>query len=258
MSILGLGGAPTLAFKRELHDGELGQDVVAVKRALWRAGLLWRGPGGFSAVWGPAAQAALKKLQRGRALPLTGIYTRVEHEILRTRHAEGKPREWCFDRFACKAYRGFTVVTREEQRRQDIVDVWAYWRSQAAAIGYSQKRLYETGRPVPAWKPVTFDCSALFGGGYYVVGAPDPAGFPFPGAGSTREMCVRGASVKRGNLKAADAVFYGRDYLGRPTHVAGYVGGGKIISHGSAIGPLLLDIDYRSDLWGMRTYEVLR
>lgn len=249
-------GAPKLAFKRVLTDGVHGQDVVAVKRALWRAGLLWRGPGGFSAVWGPAAEAALEKMQYASGRPKTGVYRAEDHEQLRTRHAEGKPREWCFDRFAAKAYRGFTTVSPEELRRQDIVDVWAYWRSQAAAIGYSQKRLYETGRPVPRWKPVKFDCSALFGGGYYVVGAPDPAGFPFPGAGSTRELCVRGKPVKRGNLKPGDAVFYGRDYLGRPTHVAGYVGGGKVISHGSASGPLLLDIDYRSDLWGFRTYEV--
>jgi hypothetical protein len=47
------------------------------------------------------------------------------------------------------------------------------------------------------------------------------------------------------HAKVGDAVLYGP----RPTyeHIATYIGGGRVFSHGSERGPFLLGIDYRGD-----------
>lgn len=49
------------------------------------------------------------------------------------------------------------------------------------------------------------------------------------------------------NLKIGDLIFYGDQGGGVPEHVAMYMGGGKVFSHGSEGGPYILDIDYRPD-----------
>jgi NlpC/P60 family protein len=49
------------------------------------------------------------------------------------------------------------------------------------------------------------------------------------------------------NLKIGDLIFYGDQGGGVPEHVAVYVGGGKVFSHGSEGGPYILDLDYRGD-----------
>jgi cell wall-associated NlpC family hydrolase len=47
-------------------------------------------------------------------------------------------------------------------------------------------------------------------------------------------------------------------FYGKPTveHVAIYVGGGKVVSHGNEAGPLLLPVGYRSDMNQARAYTV--
>ena len=49
------------------------------------------------------------------------------------------------------------------------------------------------------------------------------------------------------NLKIGDLIFYGTQGGGIPEHVAIYVGGGMVFSHGSMGGPYILPLDYRSD-----------
>lgn len=49
------------------------------------------------------------------------------------------------------------------------------------------------------------------------------------------------------NLKIGDLIFYGDQGGGIPEHVAVYVGGGMVFSHGSEGGPYILNMDYRSD-----------
>ena len=56
------------------------------------------------------------------------------------------------------------------------------------------------------------------------------------------------------NLKVGDLIFYGDQGEGVPEHVAVYVGGGKVFSHGSEGGPYILDIDYRDDRRMARRY----
>lgn len=60
-------------------------------------------------------------------------------------------------------------------------------------------------------------------------------------AGYTGTMVQHGEVVSGSELLVADAVLYGWDEsIGAPMHVAFYVGGGRVISHGNSEGPLLL------------------
>src|ERR1700752_518069 len=49
------------------------------------------------------------------------------------------------------------------------------------------------------------------------------------------------------NLKIGDLIFYGDPGGGIPEHVAVYIGGGKVFSHGSMGGPYILNMYYRPD-----------
>lgn len=62
------------------------------------------------------------------------------------------------------------------------------------------------------------------------------------------------AVVHDKNLKIGDLIFYGTQGGGVPEHVAIYVGGGKVFSHGSEGGPYILPLDYRPDRRMSRRY----
>lgn len=71
----------------------------------------------------------------------------------------------------------------------------------------------------------------------------DPNGLVYTGS-----MYQHGKAVIHDkNLKIGDLIFYGDQGGGIPEHVAVYVGGGKVFSHGSDGGPYILDLDYRND-----------
>lgn len=74
--------------------------------------------------------------------------------------------------------------------------------------------------------------------------------------GYTGSMYRRGKGVdKPSNRKIGDLVFYGRQGGGDiPSHVAIYIGGGRVLSHGSEAGPLILPVDYRRDRRMTRRY----
>jgi hypothetical protein len=72
-------------------------------------------------------------------------------------------------------------------------------------------------------------------------------------SGFTGTMAVHGKRVVQvEHAKIGDAVLYGP----APTfeHVAVYIGGGRVFSHGSEAGPFLLPIDYRPDRGMIRRY----
>jgi hypothetical protein len=64
-------------------------------------------------------------------------------------------------------------------------------------------------------------------------------------AGWTGSMLEHGERVSRAEILRADLVFYGND-AGVINHVAIYIGGGMVISHGSEPGPRKLRMDYRT------------
>ena len=85
----------------------------------------------------------------------------------------------------------------------------------------------------------------ILGAGMWVNGAGWAAGY-------TGTQAMHGRVVSLDALEVGDLVFYGRAWP--YGHVAGYVGGGKVISHGSEGGPYLLPVRYRSDVSHARRY----
>ena len=73
--------------------------------------------------------------------------------------------------------------------------------------------------------------------------------------------CYTGSMYKHGkavvhdkNLKVGDGIFYGDQGGGIPEHVAVYVGGYRVFSHGSMGGPYFEGLDYRPDRRMSRRY----
>jgi hypothetical protein len=77
-----------------------------------------------------------------------------------------------------------------------------------------------------------------FGVGDIVNGARFQRGF-------TGTMTAHGRQVSRGDALRGDCVFYCKAGTREINHVALYVGGGMVISHGSEPGPSKLRMDYR-------------
>lgn len=100
----------------------------------------------------------------------------------------------------------------------------------------------------PPWA----DCSAMGTWWYYDVDLPDPNNLGYDGEGFTGTLCLHGVNVSLQNLEPGDLIFYGYRYPYK--HVAMYVGNGKVVSHGSQIGPLLLPVNYRPDAKIARRY----
>lgn len=69
-------------------------------------------------------------------------------------------------------------------------------------------------------------------------------------AGYTGTMLNHGSRVS--GLMPGDCIIYGRGFPGH--HTAIYVGNGKVVSHGSEAGPLLLYWRYRGDVLAIRRY----
>ena len=98
----------------------------------------------------------------------------------------------------------------------------------------------------PAWE----DCSSFATWCYWAAGAVDPNGLGYNGFGYTGTQVQHGKTTN--SPRPGDLVFYGGGSV--PSHVAVYVGNGKVVSHGSEPGPYLLPIDYRSDRSQVRSY----
>ena len=95
------------------------------------------------------------------------------------------------------------------------------------------------------------DCSGFATWTYKCGGAPDPNGFGYNGYGFTGTMLVHGKQVSlSGPLNKGDLIFYGHPV----SHVAVYIGSGRVVSFGSEVGPLLLEMRYRSDINCARRY----
>jgi cell wall-associated NlpC family hydrolase len=71
-------------------------------------------------------------------------------------------------------------------------------------------------------------------------------------AGYTGTQLRHGRSVAGGSLQRCDLVLYGNGWPGE--HVAMYIGGGLVISHGSEGGPYKLSMHYRGDIIDVRRY----
>jgi NlpC/P60 family/Putative peptidoglycan binding domain len=226
-----------IPLKRELHRGSVGPDVRAVKRALKKAG-----HGRFIVVsdtMGRSAVNRLKDFQRAHSIRADGVYGATTHKRLTP----------YFDAYG-RSLMAKAPTTSTSTRRQAIVKAAIYASQRRYEIHYTQGAARMQGvrerirlPRVPHYE----DCSSFCTWLYWLVGAPDPNGLGYSGYGYTGTQIQHGRRISASSIRPGDLVFYGGwTRWSAPTHVAVYVGNGKVVSHGSEAGPLVASMYYRS------------
>lgn len=114
---------------------------------------------------------------------------------------------------------------------------------------YTQQRPY--AGTLPVWKAQGGDCSGTSILIYKLAKQPDPNHTNYDGTGWTGSLMQQGVSVPEIVAKPGDLTLYGR---GAADHVVVEIGGGQVVSHGSAGGPRVLPRHYRSDYLETRRY----
>lgn len=261
--------APTVPFVRPLYgpqdprDSKPGGDVVGIKRGLSRAGYLpW---GKFTPDYGVVAVNACKRFQNDHGILATGHYGPPTHEALRTSHRKGHPAQWAFDDKAIELLHDAYVqqhTSPEERAAAQMIEVVSFWIAHRSTIHYAEIRPFPLVRPPD--DEFTTDCSGFFDTVYFAIGAPNPNGGDYNGLAYTVSLVGRGHAVRFDELEVGDAIFYGYTRVaspafpvGSPTHVAPYIGGGYVGSHGSEPGPLKLPVRYRPDVHSARRYGLV-
>lgn len=222
---------------RHLHYGMKGKDVTAVQLALRNARFRNDAPTGHYGVKMKHEVGEFKKSQ--------GIRLEVGYDV--------KTHRALWPHFGPVAHDLYKTMYQNRQylpMRQGVVDTALFGYDQRTVMHYTQdgRRMTDFAPPpnVPNWT----DCSGFATWCYKSAGAPDPNGFRYNGYGFTGTMLQNGRKVSPASLVKADLIFYGSPV----SHVAIYVGSGRVISFGSEVGPLLLDMHYRSDFNQCRRY----
>lgn len=232
---------PIVPFHRTLELGSVGRDVIGAKRAIWKRNGL-KIPVRATQTFGPTAVAQLKNAQKEFGLPADGQLGPVTLKKLGP----------FFDQLAFLDYAGYRPgSSQEEQARaaQVAYALWAY--NNRVQLGYSEYRpMTDMAQDLLELLPNEFDCSTLAAKDFKYARLPDPNGEtpPYNGAGNTTSLRAHGRPISLAAAKPGDLVHYND-----PAHVAIYVGNGRVISHGSQIGPLLLMAAYRP-IAEVRTY----
>lgn len=231
--------ATYVPFRRNLKLGSVGSDVFAVRRALAKAGF---GPWGkWSKVprtMGPYLVRYLKSFQKSRNLKVDGVYGIATHQKLMK----------YFDAYGAYLMKSWKPPVRKSTKRETVVSAAMFGYHNRGSIHYTQSswRMYGVRNHIkPPNIPRYEDCSSFATWCYWVAGASDPNGLGYNGQGYTGTQVNHGKYVTLGNASAGDLIFYGWS-RGIPTHVAVYVGNGRVVSHGSEVGPLFLPATYRS------------
>lgn len=228
-------------FVRPLRVGqpvETGKDVLAVQRALTKTKVLKAGSA-KPAHYALRTAAAVERFQKATGVkPVTGHYGLETHKKL-------TPYFDAYGRWLLNEAKGDLLeAEREQQKRERVRQACFFYYSERDDIGYSQSRpiptVYHGIRPPQI--PRYLDCSGLAITVYWVAGELAALGARNgTGYGNTWSLASYGTLISSDDLRPADLVFYGSD-LG---HVAIYVGDGRVVSHGSWPGPLLLPWNYR-------------
>lgn len=222
---------------RVARRGMKGPDVYAHKAALANAGY------GRGLVWSPrfgyGLEHAVNRWRGRHGFPKTGRVDERMFNVLRANHRYGP--------FA--AHQLYLARKRlEPTPRAKIVAASMFSYNVRGSIHYTQgpSRMYGVRHRVrPPAIPYFEDCSSFATWLYWVAGLPDPNGFGYNGLGYTGTLIMHGHQVSSGFM-VGDLVFYGYGLGGVPSHVAIYVGDGRVVSHGAESGPLLLPIGYRT------------
>lgn len=229
----------TVTFQGTLKLGSTGRQVLAVKRALARAG--FGSLRGVTRVLGPFAVRNIKKFQAKHGIPQSGWFGPVTFKALLP----------YFDAYSKALY-----MPKEKTPREKIVEAAKYFASIEPRVHYTQSGarmdIVRHKRRIPVTGDVYEDCSSFATACYWLAGCPDPNGSFYNGMGWTGTLGVHGRIVTASQAQPGDLVLYGP---GHPwEHVAIYIGGGKVISHGSEGGPMELPVDYRRDRGQIRSY----
>jgi hypothetical protein len=228
-------------FKRQIKYHMIGADVLATKRALAHAGLRKWGYG-FTKTAGRRWVRDIRNFQQRHGLHVDGVYGPQTHAKLVK----------FFDRYAASLYNHYHPPKVVTSKRSQIVSTAIFGYNHRGSIHYTQSGLRMYGVRNRIRPPrVTYyeDCSSFATWCYWVAGALDPNGLGYNGYGFTGTLASHGKRVA--TPRPGDLVFYGWFPY---RHVAIYIGGGKIISHGSEVGPVLTTPHYRSDFSHYRSY----
>jgi hypothetical protein len=213
-------------------------DVSAIQRALTAEGSLK--PGSYEGrVYAQRTWEAVQRLQRKHGFQTTGNYGRLTHTAL-TPWFDAYGRWLLLEEHE---YQQELKAQQADPRNKIVTAAWFYY-GERADIGYNQARPIPTIHYGirPPQTPSYLDCSGLYATCMWLAGKAHLLGpLASAGYGNTWEFARHGSRISVAQLRPGDAVYYGSD-LG---HMAVYVGGGRVISHGSARGPLLLPHDYR-------------
>jgi Putative peptidoglycan binding domain/NlpC/P60 family len=214
----------SIPFKRELKPGMYGFDVLAVKRALKKAGY---GRGIIlTPRYGNVMLADLKRFQKSRKLTPDGIYGPRTHAKL----------DDYFDDFGRWLYAKQLAPRPTSNKRLEIVG-YAHW-----ATKNTNRFTYAQIRPIPPmpYAPhIATDCSGFATLSYKAGEAPDPNGNHYNGLGNTSTLQAHGTRVI--SPKPGDLIFYRS-----PDHVGVYIGNGKVTEFGGPGGPREVSEWYRT------------
>lgn len=247
---LGIIAAPAKGLyaplRRDVKLGSTGPGALAVHRVCWHAGVRKRPPKGFTRAIGVYGVKFIKRMQVKLALVPTGVYNMETHQAA--------AKAGFIKAYEAQLFTQVKPVVPQSSKRTKIVSTAMFGYYNRGVIHYTQGPSRMEGvrkklRPpkCPHWE----DCSSFATWAYWVSGASDPNHLRYNGWGYTGTQTPHGRHVSQAQLQPGDLVFYGRWSV---SHVAVYVGHGRVVSHGSESGPLFLPTNYRSDYWGARSY----
>lgn len=219
--------------------GDRGPHIKALKRALSRAGYgTWLGSK-FTSLLGPFAVRSLNAYKRKLLLPANGVYDKATHQKL----------AGFYDAYAIKYLLNAQVVkpTADQLRRNAFIAELMYLYNRRGSVQYTQRRAFDTAKP-----PYGLDCSASGEWAAKWCGMKSLSGYSSFGFGNTDSQIQRYRNLNAARASvvtavAGDPVYYGRN--GDPSHVAFYIGAGRVWSFG-AYPIKLLAYDYRHDRIG--------
>lgn len=219
-----------------LKSGSKGKPVRALNRALSKAG--YRKWQQFSYVWNPWVTKALKEFQTDNGLKGTGVYDKTTHSKL-ARY---------YDSYAIKHLLTAKKpqASKEEIKRQEFQAELMYIYNIRWNVYYTQRRPFDVFKP-----PKGLDCSASGEWACKWAEIPSPSGYSGYGWGNTWSQMGRLQKLRRkrsvSQAEIGDFVFYGSN---GPTHVAYWIGEGRVWSFGSYPAKIL-PVYYRSDYLGI-------
>ena len=219
---------PYVPLIRPLHYGLKGKDVTAVQLALRQAHMRTANPSGR---YGVKTKHEVGEFKKKHGIKEVG-YGPHTHKAL-----------WpYFHSVANAIYKDAWQRKHTITVPQKIVNTALFGAAHKEVIHYSQGAGRMQDFAPPPNVPNYTDCSGFATWCYKCAGAPDPNGFGYNGYGYTGTMLLHGTKVSLSALQKGDLIFYGSPV----SHVTIYVGSGRCVSHGSEIGPILVEALYRS------------